>query len=136
MKIVINKCYGGFELSPLAFKKLAELQGKQVYFYVPIYNSDDYIKVNNIDDIKDTIYFYPVTKDLGHIASEHDVFDYIFETPKRNDLFLVRVVEELGDEASGKYAELKVVEIPDDVDWVIEEYDGIEWASEKHRIWE
>ena len=30
---------------------------------------------------------------------------------------------------------LKVVEIPDGVDWEIEEYDGEEWVSEKHRVW-
>jgi hypothetical protein len=135
MKIVINKCYGGFGLSPLAFKRLAKLQGKQVYFYVPIDDSDDYFKVNNIDDIKDSIYFYPVTKDLGHIASENDVFNYIFKTPERNDSLLVRVIEELGDKANGEYAELKIVEIPDDVDWIIEEYDGVEWVSERHRTW-
>lgn len=30
---------------------------------------------------------------------------------------------------------LKVVEIPDDVQWEIEEYDGMEWISEVHRQW-
>jgi hypothetical protein len=33
-------------------------------------------------------------------------------------------------------AELKVVESPDDVEWEIEEYDGIEWIAEVHRTWE
>ncbi len=33
------------------------------------------------------------------------------------------------------FAKLKVVEIPDDVDWEVENYDGIEWIAEKHRIW-
>ncbi len=46
-----------------------------------------------------------------------------------------RAVEELKEEANGTFAELKIVEIPDDVEWVIEEYDGIEWVSEKHRVW-
>jgi len=31
---------------------------------------------------------------------------------------------------------LKVVEIPDDVEWNVQEYDGNEWVAEKHRIWE
>lgn len=26
-------------------------------------------------------------------------------------------------------------DIPDDVEWEIEEYDGLEWVSEKHRTW-
>lgn len=54
---------------------------------------------------------------------------------KRNDPFLVQVVEELGDKSFGCCAELKIVEIPDDVDWYIEEYDGNEWVSEAHRTW-
>jgi hypothetical protein len=53
----------------------------------------------------------------------------------RDDSLLVQVVEELGDLANGRHAELKVVEVPDDVEWAIEEYDGTEWVAEKHRTW-
>jgi hypothetical protein len=53
----------------------------------------------------------------------------------RNNLVLVEVVEQLGEAANGKFAELKVVEIPDDVQWTIEDYDGAEWVAEKHRTW-
>lgn len=55
---------------------------------------------------------------------------------KRNDPLLVQIVEELGEKSSGKYSKLKVVEIPDDVDWVLQEYDGKEWIAENHRTWE
>jgi hypothetical protein len=44
-------------------------------------------------------------------------------------------VEELGDKASGQFAELVVVEIPDGVDYEIDEYDGNEHIAEKHRTW-
>ena len=55
---------------------------------------------------------------------------------ERNDPDLIRAIEIVGtEEASGKYASLKIVEIPDDVEWQIEEYDGSEWIAEKHRIW-
>ena len=54
---------------------------------------------------------------------------------ERNDPFLIQVVEELGFEASDLFSELKVVEIPDDVDWIIQDYDGREWVAEKHRTW-
>ena len=54
---------------------------------------------------------------------------------QRDDPELVRVVEALGAEANDKYAELKVIQIPDDVDWEIKEYDGIEHVAEKHRTW-
>ena len=53
----------------------------------------------------------------------------------RDDLSLIQVVEELGEKANGRHAYLKIVEIPDDVQWEISEYDGAEWVSEKHRTW-
>ena len=54
----------------------------------------------------------------------------------RNNPILVEIVEQLGEAADGRFAELKVVEIPDDVQWQIEEYDGNEWVAEKHRRWD
>jgi hypothetical protein len=53
----------------------------------------------------------------------------------RDDQHLVRVVEELGTEANGHCAELKIVEIPIEVEWKIEKSGGIECVSEAHRIW-
>jgi len=44
-------------------------------------------------------------------------------------------VEELGEKANGQCADLKIVEIPDDVEYEIEEYDGVEWVAENHRTW-
>lgn len=54
----------------------------------------------------------------------------------RDDPHLVQVVKKLGHEANGAHADLKIVEIPSDVDWQIDEYDGIEWVAEVHRTWE
>jgi hypothetical protein len=53
----------------------------------------------------------------------------------RTNPALVAVVEELGDAASGPGACLTVVEVPDDVDWEISDYDGWEQVEEKHRAW-
>lgn len=54
----------------------------------------------------------------------------------RDDPILLQVIAQLGiDECSGRYADLKVVEIPDGVEWTIEENDGKEWVAEAHRIW-
>ena len=61
--------------------------------------------------------------------------DWSYYDIERNDQYLVRVVEELGDDANGRFAELKVVEVPDDVEWYVEEYDGWEWVAEVHRTW-
>jgi hypothetical protein len=54
----------------------------------------------------------------------------------RDDEKLVQVVEELRGAANGYAAELKVVEIPDDVQWIIAKTDGVEHVSEVHRTWE
>lgn len=53
----------------------------------------------------------------------------------RDDSALVQVVEELGIESNGECARLKIVEVPDDVNWYIEDYDGLEWVAERHRTW-
>jgi hypothetical protein len=45
------------------------------------------------------------------------------------------VVEELRGEANGHCAELKVVTIPDDVEWIVLKKDGSEQVSEQHRTW-
>ena len=57
----------------------------------------------------------------------------------RDDPLLIQVIQNLGEQASsGSFAKLKIVEIPDDVPeggWTIQDYDGIEWVAEKHRVW-
>lgn len=53
----------------------------------------------------------------------------------RDDKDLVEIVESLGRKANGSCADLRVVEIPDGVNWEIEEYDGNEWVAEVHRRW-
>jgi hypothetical protein len=53
----------------------------------------------------------------------------------RNDATLVQIVEQLDNKAEGNYSSLKVVEIPDGVEWHIHEYDGMEHVAENHRTW-
>ena len=48
---------------------------------------------------------------------------------------MIEVVEELGEKASGRFGNLKVVEIPDDLEYVIDEYDGIETLHQKVKEW-
>jgi len=57
-------------------------------------------------------------------------FDTARSSPK-----LVAVVEELGDAASGKMAKLKIVEVPDDIIWYIDEGLGFEHVTEEHETW-
>lgn len=53
----------------------------------------------------------------------------------RNDSDLIAVVRKFGEAANCRYSKLKIVEIPDGVDWEIGEYDGLETVEEKHRSW-
>lgn len=58
-----------------------------------------------------------------------------YEDVARDDPRLVELVETWGARANGDLADLKVVEVPEDVAWEINEYDGMEWVAEVHRTW-
>ena len=53
----------------------------------------------------------------------------------RTDSDLIAVIEELGDDASGSCSALSIVDIPDDIEWEISNYDGMETIEEVHRSW-
>jgi hypothetical protein len=61
--------------------------------------------------------------------------DFMDRDIPRNDKDLVEIVESLGNLANGFCASLRIVEIPDGVEWHISEYDGIEHIAENHRTW-
>jgi hypothetical protein len=93
MKIAINVCHGGFDLST---------EGLELY------------------------------KKNANVPNHLKLLAW--DIP-RNDENLIAVIEELHCESWGKFSELKVVEIPDDVEWEVGDYDGCEWVAEKHRKW-
>jgi len=53
----------------------------------------------------------------------------------RTDKRVVNVIEKLGKAANGRCAELKVIEIPDEIQYEISDYDGIETIHELHQSW-
>lgn len=61
-------------------------------------------------------------------------YDYN-DDEKRADPKLVEVVERLGEKANGDCARLKVISIPDDIQWEIHSYDGKETVREVHNAW-
>jgi len=61
--------------------------------------------------------------------------NFLYYEISRDDNYLVKIVKDMGDLANGPCSKLKIVEIPADVDWIIQEYDGIEWVAEAHRTW-
>ena len=147
-KVVINDCYGGFGLSYIAQDKLLKAKGnKEVFWYISelvAFEEDEYI-LTDVEDIEDDIFTnaLPLTKYFGTIVSSSDMrsirkkhyaYPSIYDI-ERDDVDLVKVVEEMGEKASGRYSALKVVEIPKEVEFQIEEHDGNEWIAEKHRTW-
>jgi len=82
--------------------------------------------------------------ELGFIDCQDFFIDYdkyikeIVKDEFRANPKLIEVVEKLGEKANGCNCELKIVEIPDDVEWQIKQdtRDGNEWVAEKHRTWE
>ena len=148
MKIVINKCYGGFGLSPMAVKRLAELDGKECYFFSGG-SGTPYTRLS-VEDVGNMGLFWtafdatdlPTGAGKRHGEVTLDEWDDWWEAhhldsrrEEREDPNLIQVVEELGNGASGSLAQLEVVEIPDGTEYTIEEYDGIEWVAEKHQTW-
>ena len=59
---------------------------------------------------------------------------YEWDIPRDHPV-LIRLVQELRDEVNTGFSELKIVEIPDGIEWTICEYDGLEWVAEAHRTW-
>jgi hypothetical protein len=112
-KIVINKSYGEFCLSHKAFLRLREL------------NQGDTLREHNPAE------YWPHAS-----RPDEPSLNMLGALIPRDDQKLVQVVEELRSEANGHCAELKVVEIPNDIEWKIEKSYGIEHVSESHRQWE
>jgi len=139
-KIAINRDYGGFWLSDACISL--------------------YLKKKNIlnwpdTKIKDASTFWLLPPGPDRIDSKD--YDYhsmsIEERMEHNNLWetqvfdrhkiardcptLIETIEELGTEAAaGNHSVIKIVCVPDDVVWELEDYDGIEWISEVHRTWD
>lgn len=143
MKLVINACYGGFGLSERAFlwlidngmpvkPHIAQKRDEQGRWLPEPRNEGDHI--TDLDhpesDLGDLINPEGHRKICGRFGA-----GWLREDRHRGNELLVRCVEALGAEANGMCAKLKVVEIPDGIEWEVEEYDGYERIAEKHRSW-
>ena len=143
MKVVINECYGGFGLSKEACQRYFDLKGQQVWIEVDKkYPALDMFTVWLVSpeerlEIKEGEAYHKMSRDerIDYNWKYSQQTWYRDDNLTRNDPILVQVVEEMGDKAWGRYAKLAIVEIPDDVQWIIEENDGMEWVAEKHRTW-
>ena len=103
MKIVVNRCYGGFGLSEKAFERLIELGFPHI--------SEEQEKNEDFD-----------SEELKIVVSENLKYSkYVFlensyeEEDKRIHPLIIQVVEELGKGANKSNANLVIEQIPDDV---------------------
>lgn len=137
MKVVINSCVGGFSLSPKAVQAIAAKKNRPCYFFESTFNYDNgrhhYVRVDTTP--QGTWTAFDVPEFLPGMGYEDH---YLPSRPdNRHDADLIAVVEELGPEANGSCAKLKIVNIPDGVDYIIQSGDdGREWIAEKHRTWD
>ena len=117
-KVVISTCYGGFGLSHDA--EVLYLTGKGIPYTV-----------------SESTWSGSSDKRQCNVSKEDNGGEYYCDGDiPRDDPLLVRIVESLGTEKASSWAsKLEVIEIPDDVEWTIQEYDGTEWIAEAHRTW-
>jgi len=144
MKVVINRQFGGFGVSREVLLRLIKMKSKFVkkenadkYFSWGKYAKKDYnitkksefkpfkdgyLKHWFIDDwlVKDGFVFYVDDERINEFRTDKDV---------------IKIVKKLGKKANGDHATLEIVEIPDDVEFEVQEYDGLEHIAEKHRTW-
>jgi len=130
---------------------MAELQGKECYFFRHNFETDKYDPLPDDDGDKWswTAFHVPNPNDYQSEKNWHEMtikerqannkkWDSIHlenRPSDRSDPALIQAVEELGEDANGACAELKIVEIPDGVEYSIEEYDGLEHIAEVHNTW-
>jgi len=131
-KILINACFGGFSVSYKALQLYYQRKYNQkLYFYKSINWDGDYVRCK-LEEAESAF-----TADLGEHYNKYEenhsdtyVSKYSFD---RTDPVLIEIVEELGKEANGPYADLKVVTIKGNK-YRINEYDGYESIETPYTI--
>jgi hypothetical protein len=128
-KICLNIAFGGFGLSSKAVMRYSELKGITLYERERPFGNDYYlIEPEEYDKIH-------IEDRKRRCYKKSNELYFSVDDIERDDPILIQVVEELGEESWGRFAELKIVEIPSDTSWQIEEYDGLEHIAECHRRW-
>lgn len=137
-RVVISCCYGGFGISDAAYEKLIEWGVPVRAYKEPARDPNTKLFLPEPANDGEVIFDRDLSKEDPLSAAVRSVSGRYWETwlsENRTHPLLVRVVEELGEAADGPHAKLKIVEVPADVSWTIEEYDGNEHVAESHRTW-
>lgn len=148
-KVVINDCFGGFGLSYAATMEYAKRKGIELFPVVDEISLKHYGPLEgNESDYRGVIHYYKVSPEQYEKCSEKwhredgnykriNAMGWYFTERDiaRDDSDLVAIVEEMQSAASSQMGKLAIVEVPEDAEWEIEEYDGWEHVAEKHRTW-
>lgn len=142
MKVVINNCYGGFSLSKEGMQRYCEIkeipcwiESDKKFTSLGIYTCWIVPPEDRVEDKEGEAFYAMSQEDRIAYNKARSAQEIYCRDIARDDPALVQLVEEDAALAGGRCAELKVVEVPDDVNWTIEEYDGNEWVAEVHRTW-
>lgn len=135
MKIVLNKCIGAFDLSPIAIREYCKLKGKQTYFYALHPNGVLNKVMLEIAQKIDSNKLYITTKDFGMSTMlMHVNHSYIFNVNsiRRDDKDLIYVLNKYTDKAYPSTTTLlQIVDIPLGVTVRITNTHGFEITVEK-----
>ena len=141
-EIVINKCFGGFGLSYDGVMEYATNKGIKLYAYVDKRNPDGSLmgfdkkeRFEPYTKQADAFLIYYSTKPLKNGKNDNDSY-FSCSDIDRDDVDLVRAVRKLKKKANARFANLKIIKIPTDVEFEVDEYDGLESIHEKHRSWQ
>lgn len=151
-KVAINCRHSGFSLSPFAIEAICKKKGIPCYFFRDQFDKEYkliYVPCT-VHEAAEAFLFsaYNVPNPQDFKLDEKDA-DGLYKSANaraqeisidirpsnREDKDLIDVIEELGEKSWGKHSKLKIVQVPEDVKYTIEEYDGNEWVAEIHRTW-
>lgn len=148
--VIMKKGFGGILLSPYWIKEYYKRKGKDIFiYYIKSWDDSLYIDVTNDLDFltehqNEWSSFEYFNKDLGEEIeiSNRDIYDVdgfvyahleIEEYTNREDKDLIAIAKEINDKKK-----IKVIEIPDDVQYEILEYECAigEYIREIAREWD
>lgn len=120
MKIAINTCFGGFTVSREVVEKL-RAKGHKIIIDGEFYNDGSGPRTDG-------------DRWGYHIYNENFGIDDENHYAHRSHPDLIKAIEE-SKNPSGSLSKIEIVEIPDNVKWEIDDYNGMESVHETHRIW-
>lgn len=136
MKIVLNKCFGGFGVSHEGKMEYYKRAGLTAFPYVDTSRFDKPSKferyvgqkigmMNTVLYLKNDPEVESFKASWKEVDEKYGYHSLDFEDLRTDEAF-VSVVEDLGEKADGSFSNLEVYEIPDGAEYSIHDYDGVE----------